>query len=137
VSVGFGVDAYAWDTLVTGRLARGSELVAQAIFRRLTTARGTLIDGADGEVYGLDLNDFVGQVGPQNAIATLPDVIRAEVLKDDRVDSVDVSVVSVTQPDASYYLTIEIAATLADEAGDFTLTISVDEVSTAFLGLST
>ncbi len=136
MSVGFGTDTYAFDTLLTGRLATGAELVAQALFRRLITSRGTLQDGPDGEVYGLDLQDFIGSVGPRNAIDALPDVVRAEMVKDDRVESAEAAVDAVYATDGTVTLTISISVTLADEGGDFVLTVAASEVSTAFLGVS-
>lgn len=136
MSAGYGIDTSCYDTLVTGRLVTGVELVQQAVFRRFITARGTLVDGPDGEVYGLDLQDFIGVVGPTSAIDALPDAIRNEVLKDDRVASCDVSLSAVVNPDATYDLTITIDANLSDESGDFTLTLSATNAATTLLSTS-
>lgn len=136
MSTGFGTDTACYDALQTGRLVTGPELVAQALFRRFITARGTLVDGADGEVYGLDLQDFIGQIGPRSALDVLPDVIRAECLKDDRVESAEITVDVVLNTDGTYQITATIDATLADEGGDFTLTVGVDQVSVSFLGVT-
>lgn len=136
MSTGFGTDLWCLDALKTGRLVSGAELVAQAIYRRLTTARGTLRDGADGEVYGTDVADFVGLVGPDNAVDAIPDVIVAEVLQDDRVDSVSVKSSIARDAAGRVAITVDIAATLADEGGDFTLTLGISDVAVELLGLS-
>lgn len=135
MGTGYGTDTYCYDSLRTGRLVSGAELVAQAIFRRLTTTRGTLRDGAEGETYGLDIQDFVGQVGNANAADAIPDAIAAEVLKDDRVDGV---VVEATRQGLSTGLVtfvINIDATLRDGTDSFTLTIKVSDLSVDLLGI--
>jgi hypothetical protein len=118
-------------------MASGAELVGQAIYRRLTTARGTLRDGDDGQVYGTDVSDFVGMVGPASAVDALPDVVAAEVLKDDRVERVDVSASVVRDSAGLATVTIEIDAVLRDSGGTFALTLAVGEVTTLLLGLET
>lgn len=135
MSVGFGADIWCYDQVLTGRLASGTELVAQAVYRRLTTARGTLRDGDDGQVYGTDVSDFVGMVGPDNAVDALPDVVVAEVLKDDRVERADVTATIARDAIGLATVTIEIDATLRDSGDTFTLTLAVGEVTTALLGL--
>jgi len=135
MATGFGTDLWCTDQILTGRMATGVDLVAQAVYRRLTTARGTLRDGDDGQVYGTDVSDFVGMVGPDNAVDALPDVVAAEVLKDDRVESVDVHA-SITRDSAGLAtVTLEIECTLVDAGESFTLTLGVSDVSTALLGV--
>lgn len=137
MATGFGTDLWCTDQIFTGRLASGVELVAQAIYRRLTTARGTLRDGDDGQVYGTDVSDFVGMVGPDNAIDALPDVIVAEILKDDRVERTDVRATIVRDAAGLATVTIEIDGVLRDSGESFTLTLGVSDVTTALLGLET
>ncbi len=137
MSTGFGTDTWATGQIFTGRMASGAELVGQAIYRRLTTARGTLRDGDDGQVYGTDVSDFVGMVGPASAVDALPDVVAAEVLKDDRVERVDVSASVVRDSAGLATVTIEIDAVLRDSGGTFALTLAVGEVTTLLLGLET
>ncbi|HEY3499762.1 MAG TPA: hypothetical protein VGK73_33955 [Polyangiaceae bacterium] len=137
MATGFGTDTWATDQIFTGRLASGVELVAQAIYRRLTTARGTLRDGDDGQVYGTDVSDFVGLVGPDNAVDALPDVVVAEILKDDRVERADVSA-SITRDSAGLAtVELEIEAVCRDSGESFTLTLGVGDVTVALLGLET
>jgi hypothetical protein len=134
--VGYGVDVYCWDRLRTGRLVRGPELVAQAIYRRLTTPRGTLRDGEEGTVYGLDIQDFIGQVGTANAVAAIPALIRAEVLKDDRVTNATVTAATTTDRAGLVSVVIQISAELVNEGDRFELTLGVSSVSVAVLGFS-
>jgi hypothetical protein len=136
MATGYGRDLWARDQILTGRYANGPELVAQAIYRRLTTARGTLVDGDDGQVYGTDISDFVGMVGPDSAIDALPDVVSAEVLKDDRVESVDVSA-AITR-DSAGLATVSLAldVRLRDSEDDFTLTLAVGDAGTVIVGVT-
>jgi hypothetical protein len=137
VAAGFGTDIWCTDQIFTGRTATGVELVAQAIYRRLTTARGTLRDGDDGQVYGTDVSDFVGMVGPDNAVDALPDVVVAEILKDDRVERADVSASVMRDAVGLATVTITVDAVLRDSGESFTLTLGVSDVTTALLGLET
>lgn len=134
---GYGTDTYCYDTIRTGRLASGPELVAQAIFRRLTTARGTLQDGDEGAVYGLDLLDFVGQVGTTDAVDALPDAVAAEILKDDRVESVVVTATSSTDSAGLVTIVLNADATLQDAKQSFTLTVSITDLDITLLGIET
>lgn len=131
---GYGTDIYCWDQIVTGRLVSGPELVAQALYRRLTTARGTLRGGEDESVYGFDLCDFIGRVGSQQAIDALPGAIEAELLKDDRVLSVDVAVTPVSGKDGLVSLTVRVSAVLHNETDSFDLTLSVSGVTVGLIG---
>ena len=133
----YGVDLFCYDQLFTGRLASGVELVAQAIFRRLNTARGTLRDGDEGLVYGLDLLDFVGTVGTKNAVDALPDAVVAEILKDDRVARAEASAVIQRTSEGLVTIVLDIDVTLTEADETFTLTLGVGDVSVALLGVTT
>lgn len=135
MGTGYGTDTYCYDSLRTGRLVSGAELVAQALFRRLTTARGTLRDGDEGQTYGIDIQDFVGQIGNANAADAIPDAIAAEILKDDRVDSVVVEATRTVGTAGLVTFVINIDATLRDDADSFTLTIEVSDISVDLLGI--
>lgn len=136
MSQGYGTDLWCADEVRTGQLVSGAELVAQALYRRLTTPRGTLIDGADGEVYGTDVSDFVGQVGADAAVDAIPDVVLAEVLKDDRVDTATVDA-SITRDAAGQAtLSVEIEGTLRDSDDTFALTLAISDVATVLVGVS-
>lgn len=132
----YGVDSYCYDRLVTGRLVSGPELVAQAIFRRLTTPRGTLRGGEDEAVYGLDVQDFIGTVGTDDAIAALPDAIATEVKKDDRVDLVDVEVTADRGTDGLVALLIDVTYSLHDSTDSFTLSVRASDLDVSLLRLT-
>lgn len=132
----YGTDTYCYDQIRTGRFATGLELLAQAIYRRLTTPRGTLDDGEEGTVYGLDVLDFTGTVGSDSAVDALPDVVRAEVLKDDRVDRCEVSAAIERGTDGLVVINLDVDVFPADESTPFQLSISVSDVTTALLGVT-
>lgn len=133
----YGTDTYCYDAIRTGRLASGVDLLAQAIYRRLTTARGTLDDGEEGTVYGLDILDFVGTIGTDNAVAALPDLVIAEVTKDDRVDRVEVSASTVRGTDGLVTVNLDVDVFPADASQSFTLSLAVSDVTVALLGVTT
>ena len=88
---GFGSDLSCGKRLTTGRMVGGRTLLAEAIWRRLTTPRGTLSGSAEASAYGLDLAAYVGAVGERIAEAALPSIVEAELLKDDRIAAVSVT----------------------------------------------
>lgn len=130
---GFGTDTWCLNSLSTGRLAKGSALVAQAAFRRLTTPRGTLRGGDEEDAYGFDVAGLVGDVGYDTAVAQIPGRVRAELLKDDRLTDVQVTA-TIINDRGKQTITIVVVGVLADETEDFTLTLSVDEVTVDLIG---
>lgn len=131
---GYGTEIYCYDKLRTGRLVSGVEVVAQALYRRLTTPRGTLRGGEDESVYGLDLLDFIGRVGTAAAIDALPGAIEAECLKDGRVAQVDCTVTSTVNADGLTQLAITIDAQLHDPGDSFALTLAATDVAVSLIG---
>lgn len=133
MSTNFGRDTSCTTSLKTGRFVVGTRLVAEAIYRRLTTPRGMLRGGEEEANYGLDLCGLVGTTDPIATAASLPGRIQAELLKDERIESVSVSVVPLVEgPSVSF--TITIAAVTG--AGPFTLTLRASSVSVELLGVS-
>lgn len=128
----YGTDTWAVNGVRTGRLVSGRLLVAQALYRRLITPRGSLLYDLS---YGLDLSEFVGEVGPELAAAALPGMIRNELMKDDRVSDVGVSI-TVSNEGAETTLTIEVTAVLADSGEEFSLTLGVSSVNTQLLNIA-
>jgi hypothetical protein len=96
-------------------------VVAQSNFHRLTTPHGGLIDDPN---YGLDLNGFLEKGIALSNISDVPSQIQAELLKDDRNETVSVTM-SVPKPNV---LNFKIVTTLAD--GPFTMTVGVDSTGT-------
>ena len=131
--VNFGTDTSCLDSLNTGRMASGLQLVAESVYRRLTTTRGTLFGGDDEANFGLNLEDVIGQVTTPSAAAALPGQIEAELQKDERIESVTATVVPVISgPSTSWTITIAAQTAL----GPFSLVLSVSEVTTQLLGIT-
>ncbi len=81
----FGIDLSSLDDVDDTREVTGVELVAQDCVWRLKTPRGMGILGADAPDYGLDLLEALGSVELDADAASLPERIRAELSKDDRL----------------------------------------------------
>lgn len=120
-------------SLKTGQYATGQRLVAEAIYRRLITPRGTLRGGEEESNYGLDLAALVGSVRSKSDIAALPAQIEAEIRKDDRVETVSVSIFETTATNGLKSFTLTFAVTTG--AGPFTLVIGADAVTVELLGI--
>jgi len=135
--IGYGVDIWCAGALSAGRLARGRQVVAQALYRRLTTPRGTLRDGDEAANYGIDLADYVGAIGTDTAIAALPGIVRGELQKDDRVIQIDVDP-PIVERLASGLLSINlsISAYLTDELDPLGLTVAISDVGVSLLGVT-
>lgn len=136
MATGYGVEAWCLDSYVSGRYARGAMVVAQSIYRRLTTPRGMLRGGEDERNGGLDLSEYVGAVGTKTALAALPNLVRGEILKDDRVASVSVRAIISTDSAGDVSIVLDISATLESEGESFALSVGVDDTSTALLNVS-
>lgn len=134
MATSFGKDVSCTNGLRPGQFVTGTRLVAEAAYRRLTTPRGMLRGGEDEANYGLDLLDAIGSVASQSAALALGGSIRNELLKDERIESVDAAVV-LTRNGPAHELDITIEAETRE--GPFTLTIAVDEVSVQLLDIST
>jgi phage baseplate assembly protein W len=104
---------------VTGNLN-----LAQACARRLITPRGTLIDDPN---YGTDVRDWINDDVTQQQIATLQSAIVRELLKDERVLDVQVTVRFLTAG------TLDIVIVLTGGNGPFQLVLSVDAVTVTLL----
>lgn len=128
----FGKDTSCTDELRPGQLVTGKRLLAEAIYRRLTTPRGTLLGGEEEADYGIDLLDLVGSASSKSDLAALPGRIQNELLKDPRIDSVSALVTS-SSFGPSLSVTIEIDVISSE--GPFDLQLSVNEVSVELLRL--
>ncbi|MCL2777714.1 MAG: DUF2634 domain-containing protein [Polyangiaceae bacterium] len=131
--IDFGRDTSCTTSLRTGRFVSGVRLVAEAAYRRLTTRRGLLRGGEEEANYGIDLCDLIGSVKTKTDEASLPGRIKAELTKDERIDSVDVSVESTTVAGATSF---EIAVYAKTGAGPFTLTLRVSAVTVELLRIT-
>ena len=131
----YGLDTWCSDSLRTGRLASGRVLVAQALYRRQITPRGTLRGGDEEANYGIDLAGYVG-ADPALSAVILPGIIRGELLKDDRVSDVVVEVLSATTAAGLVTLTITESVLLHGDSEPFSLTIAVSAVGAVLLGIT-
>ena len=94
-------------------------LVAESCIRRLQTPRGALMDDPD---YGYDLRLVLRSAAYPNKLGALPSLIRAELSKDDRVESLDIKA-HFSQDVRAQTIELTIYGTTA--VGPFTLTGSL------------
>lgn len=118
--LGFGSDLSCTDDLTedAAELPGDSPLaIAQSNYRRLRTPRGTVRDDPD---YGIDLCMFLHEPMTPSRQIEVGGIIRSELLKDDRNESVDVTLT----PRGLRDLDISIRGTLA-AGGTFSLTMAL------------
>lgn len=132
-NVDYGRDISVTTSLRTGRFATNLQVVGEACYRRLTTPRGMLRGGEDEANYGLDLTELIGSSNPVQLAQTLSGRIRSELLKDERVDSVDVLLTRTTVGPAT---TFNIVIDVTTAAGPFTLQLLANAVTTSLLGIT-
>lgn len=115
-------------------MARGATVVVQALFRRGITPKGTLRGGDEELNYGFDISGYIGAVGDDVAMRSLPGQLQQEYLKDDRVLEVQVTPYIFT--DAAKQVSIDLAVTgiLADSEEPFAFTIRANSVTVELLG---
>lgn len=130
----YGSDSWNDGTRRTGRMARGATVVIQALFRRGITPRGTLRGGEEELNYGFDISGYIGAVGDDVALRSLPGQLRQEYMKDDRV--LEVEIIPSIYTDAAKQTSIDLAVTgiLADSEEPFAFTIRANSVTVELLG---
>lgn len=130
--VDFGTDTSCLTGLRTGRFASGPRLVAESLFRRFRTTQGTLRGGEAEQNFGFNLADLIGSVQTPSDQAALPGRVEAEALKDERVDTVTVTMLQAqVGPGLSWTIGIE-----GDTAeGPFSLVLAVSAVTVEVLGI--
>lgn len=120
-------DQYGYDLSCTDdcspemREVSGTDLLKEAVFRRLTTPRGSVIDAPD---YGFDLRSLLSKGQTPAQLAAIPGLITSEILKDDRFEGADVTVTesSITT------LTLSIVV-YPKQVGPFSLVVSVSDAA--------
>jgi hypothetical protein len=96
--------------------------LAQALLRRLSCPRGRLPDDDD---YGFDLRGMLNRGTDATSIRELAGNIKAELLKDDRVEAVDVST---AYTESTKTLDAKIWVSAVDPSiGEFSLTLAVTD----------
>ncbi len=126
--VDYGNDTECTKDLTFSRTeVTGETMMAQAMLRRLTTPRGTLIESPD---YGYDLRQFMKASTPPASV--INSNVENEVLKDERVADVTVQT---TFNEATGVLEISVVGFGAE--GPFDLTIGISDVTVELLHTGT
>jgi hypothetical protein len=103
------------------------ESLAQDLYHRVTTERGTLVDDPD---FGLDVRSFLSAGLTPQQLTLISHQVQLECLKDDRCASVEVDVLT-GRPGA---LDITIAVTPQDPAlAAFTLVLAVTPLTVSLV----
>jgi hypothetical protein len=131
---GYGRDAWGLDSVSTTRFASGRTLVAQALYRRFTTTRGTKRRAGSPTSYGYDIAELVGAVGYDRALAILPIALRAEACKDDRVQDATAVIKRSNNGDGTVSLIVALDVLLVNERETFALTLAVAGGTTSLVG---
>src|SRR5262245_61811739 len=97
MTTNFGRDLSCSTSIRSGRFVSGARLVAEAAYRRLTTPRGMLRGSEEEQNYGIDVTELVGSATSPATVATLQGRIRAELEKDERIESVNVTIIASTR----------------------------------------
>lgn len=120
--LGFGSDLSCTDDLTANMLEIPGDsplAVAQANFRRLTTARGTVPDDPD---YGLDVREFLNHGLTQKSLQEIPGQVRGELGKDDRNDRASLTVEMTIGPD---FKSFELMVRAQAATGPYSFTLAV------------
>jgi hypothetical protein len=120
---GYGADTWCDSALQPGRRVTGVLLVGQALFRRITTPQMLLGIGKDETSYGDDITAIIGRDG-ERSVLTLPGIIRAAFLKDDRVADVKVDAFGSTGTDGMIEVGLVAHVLLADSGETFDMTLT-------------
>lgn len=126
MTVDFGSDLSCTDDLDdVAREISGQDVLAQAIYRRLTTPRGQLLDDPD---YGIDVRSFLSRGIDAGKLREIEGTIRQEVLKDERVANVTAQA-SIDY--RSYSMTVSLIVTTGE--GPFRLVFDITADTVEFL----
>lgn len=131
----FGKDIGCTTSLRSGQTVSGVRLVAEACFRRITTPRGMLRGSEEEADYGMDVLELVGTVTTKDDLAALEGQIRGELVKDERIEFVDVTASQTIATNGAITVLIFIEATTAE--GPFALNVGIADLTVELLGIST
>lgn len=109
-------------------LVDGTTALAQAIFRRYETERGTLVDDPD---YGLDVQSWIGTRVTTPQIFAWQQALANEARKDERVlrASARIAFDAATK-------TLRFSVACESAEGPFTLTVAVSDLSVELLSVT-
>lgn len=137
MTTGYGRDIYCDDRLRTGRLSSGIVTIGLAAYRRLITRRGTVRGNRQPLNYGLALDEYVGLLGTEAAVALLPSVIRGELGKDDRIASIAIDIRSEEIEPGGERVVVTVRITAHDEDGAFEFTVAATAAESQLLSQRT
>jgi len=132
-TVATAVDTYCLDSLISGRLVSGLELLGQRCYRRLSTPAGTLRGGEEEADFGRDLAEYVGSTSPAIVDAMLPVIARNELMKDPAVVT---ATCIPTRVEGGGQVSWTLAVSVQSTDGDLQLILSVSAVTVALLGVT-
>jgi hypothetical protein len=93
MTVATAVDKLALDSPKTGRVARGIRVVAQRLYHRVITPKGTLTYSKAARSFGFDIAGKLGQVGESRAkIAATETGLVAQLKEDSAVRTATVNI---------------------------------------------
>jgi phage baseplate assembly protein W len=131
MSTDFGSDiSCTWGVDPRCAVVTGRRLLAEAVFRRLITPRGRLIDDPE---YGTDITAYLNDDVSPRTLAMLKSAIVAECAKEERIEGASVIITPPAMTAIGAYI-IEISLESAE--GPFTLTISATNVTVALLNVA-
>jgi len=145
VTTGFGKDTWCLDSLQPGKLASGIRVVMQNLYHMCITPQGTLRglgesgdEGGDEDElsYGFDVMGYVGAVGDEVALRSLPLQLAAAFKKDDRVLTVTVEASISEDPSGLYTIELTPTVTLIGSEETFEFTIGVSALAIGLIGVS-
>ncbi len=90
--------------------------------------------GEEEASYGFDMKELIGTTNAKSVAASLPGRVRSELLKDQRIDSVEVDVLTVQDGPG---LTLEITVRAETGVGPFSLQLLASAVTVELLGIAT
>ena len=125
MAIDYGTDL-DWDTDMSpiGAMTSGVRLLSQAVFHRITTRRGMLIDAPD---EGIDVRDFLSEGLTETQKAAIPALISQEILRDERIKECQTTL---TPFDSGFGFDLAIVVTpIDDPTAVFTLTVSVSQAA--------
>lgn len=109
-----------------GSMTTGPRVVAEALYRRLITPRGRVIDDPN---YGSDISQFVNDDTTKQSLVGVQAAVISECIKEERVLLVTCNVVLLNS-----MMTVTIKFTTAD--GPFTLVVSASQTSVTLLSVT-
>jgi hypothetical protein len=129
--IGYGSDLDCTDDVTStftelDGVKDGPIIVAQACYRRLITPRNSLAVLDDDPDYGYDIASLLHRGMTPQALVGAEGAIRNELLKDDRIDQLDVALTQETSGESNAY-DLEISGTLVDSKETFSLTMALTD----------